>query len=744
MPEFNSDSDPLVALFSVTKSYGEFLENESSHKVSRERGLYEATRGKWQIKPERRKKIKYAAAVAKGKILQVYLVNEWRTAGTGEKYETRPDLNKETPRFWEFSGEPANDGVGEKLIHLKHRMYFRMECKRLSKLLNPSDTQQRESDMTKTAIELLEQFYQIIFHGPPGTGKTRAAKQVLKSIFELGEDDDDRLQSRQGKQWDIVQFHPSYNYEDFVRGVQVETKGNEVAYETMNRVFGDMCRKANAAPEGEKYALIIDEINRANVSAVLGELIYALEYRGESVKTPYKIKNPDDPENEGDSTLVIPKNLYVIGTMNTADRTIGQIDYAVRRRFAFVDCPPKEQIIREQKDLGEADDNSLKFFRRVDALFIKDDKTPSDFISSDFDTADVRVGHSYFLAAGSKLGYKLVYQVVPILREYVKDGVLKKEAESKIQEIEDDARELLEGKSLAGELAESDSLATNQKEEGKLFFNWRNGDRFGVAGVGHTAFGVIKDFIAQNPNMNLASLQEEFKSIAEGKHTRVTLWESVNWNMKPLRYFQIRIPLKNSGESIAISAQWGATGHSERPWKAFKEKMASLEYSIGRCYLVNLGEGHKGNAPSRNWELCREHAFVSARGVKYIKAINSLEEGDFLFVKLVDTADNNKGVVACAEVSARAVLIDDFQTTAGPLKKIIVDGVQTYEEKYPSAFESGDLRERVVGVKWIGEPKKREDAVHVSSPFQGFYTEKILEKDFNELRKEFGLPVHKE
>ena len=598
----------------------------------------------------------------------------------------------------------------------------------------------KEDSMTDSiidnALKLLPQFHQIIFHGPPGTGKTRAAKQVLKRLFRLDESDDDGLQNLQGEkgQWDIVQFHPSYNYEDFVRGIQADAVDGKVAYKMVNRIFGDMCYRANedykkARKDAPLYALIIDEINRANVSAVLGELIYALEYRGKKVATPYAVG--------GKQELVIPENLYVIGTMNTADRTIGQIDYAVRRRFAFMHCEPKESVIK--------DSAAQEFFGLVDALFVKDDKkTPSDFISSDFDAADVRVGHSYFLATGSKLGYKLVYQVVPILREYVKDGVLKESATTKIDKIEATAWELLEGKSPAGELVESNSSAANKNEEGKLFFNWRNGDRFGVAGVGHTAFGIIKDFIEQNPSMNFAALQEEFKSIAEGKHTRVTLWDSVNWNVKPLRYFQIRIPLKNSGESIAISAQWGATGYSERPWKAFKEKMASLKYSVGQCYLVNLGEGHKGNAPSRNWELCREHAFVSARGVKYIKAINSLEEGDFLFVKLVDTADNNKGVVACAEVSAQAVLIDDFQTTSGPLKKIIVDGVQTYEEKYPSAFESGDLRERVVGVKWIGEPKNRKDAVHVSSPFQGFYTEKILEKDFNELRKEFGLPGHKE
>ena len=108
---------------------------------------------------------------------------------------------------------------------------------------------------------------------------------------------------------------------------------NKVAYETVNRIFGDMCRKAKRRSRKRKIRLllIIDEINRANVSAVLGELIYALEYRGEKVATPYAVGDKKE--------LVIPKNLYVIGTMNTADRTIGQIDYAVRRRFAFIALP---------------------------------------------------------------------------------------------------------------------------------------------------------------------------------------------------------------------------------------------------------------------------------------------------------------------------------------------------------------------------------------------------------------------
>ena len=275
---------------------------------------------------------------------------------------------------------------------------------------NDSKTKNGVSDMKTTELrELLKQFYQIILFGPPGTGKTYTAKEILEELLGVSDVND-----MQGKRWDIVQFHPSYNYENFVRGIQADTEKGNMVFNTVNRTFGDMCDIAQRDP-GNSYALIIDEINRANVSAVLGELIYGLEYRGEKIKTPYL----------GD--IVIPKNLYVIGTMNTADRTIGQIDYAVRRRFAFVHCPPDENIIYDGK--------AKKFFSRVDEIFLK-------YLSSDFDANDVRIGHSYFLATGKELGNKIIYQVVPILREYVKDGVLKKSAEEEINKIEEDAKKL--------------------------------------------------------------------------------------------------------------------------------------------------------------------------------------------------------------------------------------------------------------------------------------------------------------
>ena len=276
-----------------------------------------------------------------------------------------------------------------------------------------------EDDEMDENVKLLKQFKQMIFYGPPGTGKTYNAKWTLRELFGVNKDE---LPDLQGDQWDIVQFHPSYNYEDFVRGVQVNTNDEgQIKYETKNRIFAEMCDKASR-DEGNAYALIIDEINRANVSSVLGELIYALEYRGESVSTPYEII--------GSRLLTIPPNLYIIGTMNTADRTIGALDYAVRRRFAFVHCPPDESLI--------ADAEAKSMFDKVKRIF-------ADFLSPDFDAADVKIGHSYFMAEGEELHNKIQYQVIPILEEYVKDGVLLPEAKEEIEEL----RKMLDADSTA-------------------------------------------------------------------------------------------------------------------------------------------------------------------------------------------------------------------------------------------------------------------------------------------------------
>lgn len=231
----------------------------------------------------------------------------------------------------------------------------------------------------------------------------------------------------------LIQFHPAYSYEDFVRSIVIETndKGQPV-YLVADKILAEMAQKALDNPSS-KFILIIDEINRANLPAVLGELIYALEYRWDEnnsadtiVESVYAKK--DNDEETGDRRLRLPDNLLIIGTMNTADRSVGHIDYAIRRRFAFVDIPPKDL----SAELGN--DFMTDYYNKVYNLFYKKE---NGCLSSEFEPGQVCLGHSYFIqqykkdTAGNNttekidFGLRLKYEIVPILEEYIRDGVLR-------------------------------------------------------------------------------------------------------------------------------------------------------------------------------------------------------------------------------------------------------------------------------------------------------------------------------
>ncbi|MFB6317318.1 AAA family ATPase [Saccharicrinis sp. FJH54] len=202
--------------------------------------------------------------------------------------------------------------------------------------------------------------------------------------------------------------------------------------ETKN-VISSIIKPSNERPVLKKYIIIVDEINRANLSSVLGELIYALEYRGSTVESMYEL------EGQG-RTIIIPPNLYIIGTMNTADRSVGHIDYAIRRRFAFIDILPSEHVIEEvvsEKDGLRTKAKSL--YEKVGELFhekINKKDNASTYLASDFSPKEVKLGHSYFLAESEdQLKMKLEYEIKPILFEYVKDGILLESAVTKINEL---------------------------------------------------------------------------------------------------------------------------------------------------------------------------------------------------------------------------------------------------------------------------------------------------------------------
>lgn len=285
------------------------------------------------------------------------------------------------------------------------------------------------------AMEMLG-IKQMILQGPPGTSKTYSAKAFLRylahncteteladiQIADYSNADKYCAKLFKGKgepeiAWDIVQFHPSYGYEDFIRGIKVSTKqgSDTIYYETVNKVLGSIAELAKKH-KNTKFFLIIDEINRANLATVFGELIYGLEYRTEPVATPYAVND--------NNRISLPDNLYIIGTMNTADKSIGGIDYAIRRRFLFFEQLPDENIIKDYKAENGEEQKKLnilacKLFENVKKIF------EEDYLSPEYRKEDVQIGHTYFLVdSKEKLMKRFEYQIIPILKEYYKDGII--------------------------------------------------------------------------------------------------------------------------------------------------------------------------------------------------------------------------------------------------------------------------------------------------------------------------------
>lgn len=278
--------------------------------------------------------------------------------------------------------------------------------------------------------EILKTSHQIILQGPPGTGKTHIAKSVAGKLSG----DKNRIR--------LLQFHPSYGYEDFVIGLEAKSESDSISYEAKSHGIKEFADKARG--KEENYVLIIDEINRAPLNSVMGELLYALENREDDnevgVTLPYKDEN-------GNNKFLIPNNLYIIGTMNTADQTIHQIDYALRRRFAFVSIPSCKIDVSEGSFDGDLYDKIMLFFENTESGMPP--------IKAGIDPEDIKPGGSYFIKKDDEhIKYKIQYEIVPLLVEYYKDAIFHDNVKIKIADKEWTIKEWLNnnGKNLCENL----------------------------------------------------------------------------------------------------------------------------------------------------------------------------------------------------------------------------------------------------------------------------------------------------
>lgn len=311
----------------------------------------------------------------------------------------------ESVRWWSilYMGKKADkddDGV--------YIWKLRPELAEALKIVNGEEVPDEDTDTTEyTKKDFLEEVFiseakydemyavlmrkqNIILQGAPGVGKTFAAKRLAYSI--MGAKNDDHIQ--------FVQFHQNYSYEDFVEGYRPAVSG----FVRTDGIFKRFCIDAADAPD-EKFFFIIDEINRGNLSKIFGELLMLIEkdYRGQAATLPYSGRS-----------FTVPKNLYIIGMMNTADRSLAMIDYALRRRFSFVDMDPGFDTDGFKEYMSSKGSSTMKaLVEEVKQLNVDiKEKLGKGFC----------IGHSYFVfdepCSDALLKNIVNYDILPMLAEY--------------------------------------------------------------------------------------------------------------------------------------------------------------------------------------------------------------------------------------------------------------------------------------------------------------------------------------
>lgn len=341
-----------------------------------------------------------------------------------------------SPRTTEFKGKKTGLLVArwylkDDLDKFTGQPILSRDKKENKKFNNDSiSTKTSNSGSKSNSMQTIIPLNQILF-GPPGTGKTyNTVNMALDIVCPLAGglkwETKSREEARRKYQEMLpdgrivfVTFHQSMSYEDFIEGIKPKTKDGKITYAVKNGIFKELCAKAEN-DESKNYVMIIDEINRGNVANIFGELISLIEddkRLGASEELRAELPYSHD-------VFSVPKNVYIIGTMNTADRSVEALDSALRRRFTFKEMMPKAELVPEENNVR----NIFEIInQRIEVL--KD--------------REHQIGHSYFMGVKNNEDLKAVFydKIIPLLQEYfygdyekiqlvLGEGFVKKESES--------------------------------------------------------------------------------------------------------------------------------------------------------------------------------------------------------------------------------------------------------------------------------------------------------------------------